>query len=516
MKNVIVFFYAFLCFSTLSFSQDIYFLNPEDGETITGNFSETQVAVNFSKNWSLTPYPPRVSIAHDIKLITHNGTYVDDAIPQWFYLASGTYTWTLELWELFLDDQEMVKTAEETITFNVKFNVKIQNNFGSGTIRVNGNPVSSGSSYNKFVGDNLALGAIDQYSSGYDYIWNTSGTNNSNWSKRTKTQGAFHNIPGATSKNHNYTVASNDNYATVQAEMKKVCNVTFRNYLNGQGLGYVGTIKVNGVEYSPPASGFEVVEQNQISAQAIPQSFYQGIDHVFDHWSTGSTQSGTSFNPTSHITYTAYFKGIPNNLYRNLTINWSDPRWTPVQLTWNEHPNPYVTSYQIWRKVKQNGFYGSPELLATIPRSGPNTYTDYEYSITPTYSDALLQYDVRPYYSMDQTYANPSWVAAYGEMFLKDSAKVSQGRLIKDYAIGNYPNPFNPTTKINYQLPQKGFVTIKAYDAIGKEVATLVNEYKESGIYEVDFGGNNLPSGMYIYSMNVNGYTESKKMLLLK
>jgi hypothetical protein len=80
----------------------------------------------------------------------------------------------------------------------------------------------------------------------------------------------------------------------------------------------------------------------------------------------------------------------------------------------------------------------------------------------------------------------------------------------------NYPNPFNPTTTVRYQLPKAGHVQIKVYDAIGKEVATLVNEHLESGRYEVRFGENNLPSGMYIYTIKVNDYFASKKMLLIK
>ena len=82
----------------------------------------------------------------------------------------------------------------------------------------------------------------------------------------------------------------------------------------------------------------------------------------------------------------------------------------------------------------------------------------------------------------------------------------------------NYPNPFNPETVINYQLPESGFVTLKVYDILGKEVATLVNEYKEAGFYNYQFAFSNykLTSGIYIYTLNVNGITQSKKMILAK
>lgn len=80
----------------------------------------------------------------------------------------------------------------------------------------------------------------------------------------------------------------------------------------------------------------------------------------------------------------------------------------------------------------------------------------------------------------------------------------------------NYPNPFNPTTIINYQLPKDGIVTLKVYDILGREVATLVNEFKASGRYEITFDAKNLSSGMYIYQLRVNDFIESKKLILMK
>jgi len=80
----------------------------------------------------------------------------------------------------------------------------------------------------------------------------------------------------------------------------------------------------------------------------------------------------------------------------------------------------------------------------------------------------------------------------------------------------NYPNPFNPSTRIKYALPQNTNVSIKIYDILGKEVVTLVNEFKDAGYYEVEFTGANLPSGVYIYSINTSEFVQSKKMMLIK
>lgn len=88
---------------------------------------------------------------------------------------------------------------------------------------------------------------------------------------------------------------------------------------------------------------------------------------------------------------------------------------------------------------------------------------------------------------------------------------------VTDYALDqNFPNPFNPTTTISYQLPKASHVTIKVYDMIGREVATLVNEDKEQGRYTALFDASHLSSGIYIYSIKSGDYTAVKKMSLIK
>ena len=80
----------------------------------------------------------------------------------------------------------------------------------------------------------------------------------------------------------------------------------------------------------------------------------------------------------------------------------------------------------------------------------------------------------------------------------------------------NYPNPFNPVTSIQYVVGSLQFVTLNVYDILGNEVATLVNEEKPAGTYEVDFDGSNLSSGIYFYQMNAGSIVETKNMVLLR
>jgi hypothetical protein len=80
----------------------------------------------------------------------------------------------------------------------------------------------------------------------------------------------------------------------------------------------------------------------------------------------------------------------------------------------------------------------------------------------------------------------------------------------------NYPNPFNPVTKIKFDLPRSGNVTIKIYDAIGRKVTTLVNEKLNAGTYSADWDAINYPSGIYFYQVTAAGFTETRKMILIK
>jgi hypothetical protein len=80
----------------------------------------------------------------------------------------------------------------------------------------------------------------------------------------------------------------------------------------------------------------------------------------------------------------------------------------------------------------------------------------------------------------------------------------------------NYPNPFNPSTVISYQLPVTNNVTLKVFDVLGNEIATLVNEEKTAGEYEVEFNAMGLPSGIYFYQLKAGDFIQTKKMILLK
>jgi hypothetical protein len=80
----------------------------------------------------------------------------------------------------------------------------------------------------------------------------------------------------------------------------------------------------------------------------------------------------------------------------------------------------------------------------------------------------------------------------------------------------NYPNPFNPSTKITYHLPKADNVRLTVYDVLGREIRTLVNEFRQAGVYDVEFNALEFPSGVYFYRIETDEFTDTKKMLLIK
>ena len=80
----------------------------------------------------------------------------------------------------------------------------------------------------------------------------------------------------------------------------------------------------------------------------------------------------------------------------------------------------------------------------------------------------------------------------------------------------NFPNPFNPETVIKYQIPTDSHVSLKVFDVLGNEVASLVDEMREAGNHEIHWKGNNVPSGVYFYQISAGDYKNVKKMMLQK
>lgn len=297
-------------------------------------------------------------------------------------------------------------------------------------------------------------------------------------------------------------------------------NVTFVNHF--VNLSNSGTMKVNGNQYSLPASAFPVLDTHTITAEAIDGQIFNSISYAFSYWSDGDTTYPNriqTFQPDRDRTYTAHFTGKPvrvQNLHNVASVG------SPIQLVWNEHPNSNCT-YQIWRKVKElYGTEGDPILLATKPH-GTTSYIDNEYVRTNSYTEYLISYDVRAYYTVESTAADPWWYTLYGgDPLWKDpAAGDSVSQYPARFELANYPNPFNPVTTIHFRIPEQADITMVIYNSRGQRVKMLLNEPLSPGDYRIQWNGitddgRPAASGIYWLRLESKAFTATRKLLLIR
>lgn len=203
-----------------------------------------------------------------------------------------------------------------------------------------------------------------------------------------------------------------------------------------------------------------------------------------------------------------------------------------ARLTWqlNYEPDVYIkqnNAYDIERRINFLGNWGAWLVVAT--KSGNvSEFIDYE---TVGVGDAevyIAEYRMKARDYNNNLSGYSSSVSIEFQRFVptapgsrggwaNKSTESSGNNISYDYNLAqNYPNPFNPTTTINYSIKSTGLVTVKVYDMLGTEVASLVNENMEAGIYSVEFNASSLPSGIYVYRLTASNFVDTKKLLLLK
>ena len=173
---------------------------------------------------------------------------------------------------------------------------------------------------------------------------------------------------------------------------------------------------------------------------------------------------------------------------------------TEIILNWLTATEVNNYGFEVQRSVKADNW----EVLGFVEGHGnsnsPKKYNfiDSKINAAETYSYRLKQIDNDGSYEFSKT------------------LEVNFGSPINFELIQNYPNPFNPSTTISFNLPKSGEVILSIYNLIGEEIKTLVEGFREAGTYTVNFNAKGHPSGMYLYRLSTNGFTETKKMLFMK
>jgi hypothetical protein len=190
----------------------------------------------------------------------------------------------------------------------------------------------------------------------------------------------------------------------------------------------------------------------------------------------------------------SYTFDVNNNLIEELDQIWSSSEWTnnyKYSYTYDVNNNLTEALWQTW--------------------DFSNWVNDYKLFYTYDGNNNLAE-------RIQQRWDGSAWVDNIKGIYSYILTGIEQyeGEVSSYSLSNNYPNPFNPSTKIRYSVPQSSDVIIKVFDILGNEIETLVNEEKPAGTYEITWYAANLPSGVYFYRLKSEGYVETKKMILLK
>jgi hypothetical protein len=187
------------------------------------------------------------------------------------------------------------------------------------------------------------------------------------------------------------------------------------------------------------------------------------------------------------------------------------------RLTWSAMLEPDVINnghIDVYRRLKEGGVWSSWGILASNLPGTATEYIDVSIPTAGTGNDSA-QYKILAWDNTGKSsvFSDPAKINWSPDMWKRASKTDIQ---LGFALLQNYPNPFNPTTTFRYTLPEDTHVSLRIFDFLGREVTTLVNQYKKAGRYEIQFDASSLASGVYLYKIRAGAFTDMKRMLVLK
>ena len=317
---------------------------------------------------------------------------------------------------------------------------------------------------------------------------------------------AFTSGTGTGTLSYQFFNAPPGNAGLPQTFVGQVINAVAPFYWRINATGTPGTYTLNLVGQN--TGGVTDVVALRIAKRAIAGN-WSSVDA-----GTGSANAGTIVNPTvaqSGIVGFGEFTiggagGLDNPLPVTLSAFTGRAIASGVELTWRTSSETDNAGFAVLRNGEVIGTYQTvPSLQGQGTTSSETRYSFIDDGVLTgtTYTYRLRSFDLN---GTLHDYPNEATVRAESIAPKAYRYELSQ----------NYPNPFNPTTRIKYELKEAGFVSLKVFDMLGREVANLLNERRSAGSYEVTFNAANVASGIYFYRLDASTFSQTKKMILVK
>ena len=271
----------------------------------------------------------------------------------------------------------------------------------------------------------------------------------------------------------------------------------------------------------PPTNFYEL---NRDVMGDETDAFNLGYNELFTPWSNPSSYASGTTNISlelvsksgNDITVKVYStsssaEALPPSKPQNVKILYTDPDHPTIG--WDANTEPDINGYEIYRSYDTGSF----TRIATVG-SGVTSYTDQEITYTKPIWEKDVNYKIKAKDNASQTsiFSEEANTSGIIDLLPKKNGS-EENKLVNGFVLDqNYPNPFNPTTVISFQLPKQEHATLKVYNALGKEVAVLMDRTISAGRHIVEFNASLLPSGVYFYKLNAGNLSQIRKMILMK
>ncbi|MBI1939224.1 MAG: T9SS type A sorting domain-containing protein [Ignavibacteriales bacterium] len=264
----------------------------------------------------------------------------------------------------------------------------------------------------------------------------------------------------------------------------------------------------------------EAMAGNTVIATAVDQTI-SGINYVFTNWNNGSISRTTTF--TQEGTYAANFVRVISATMSGPT-SLSNGQSGTYAVTASGGKSPYTYSWSYYVHCNEVlSLNASAEMGEITPDNVPcgSWFSIYNTTNTVTRTSDGRTFDLKcvvtdANYSTYTVTKTVSGSALMKQNFDDESSVIAVENENYAESLETNPNPFNPTTRISFAIPNAGHVSLKVYDILGREVAELANKIFSAGRYEYEFNGSSLPSGIYITALVTEKNTLTKKIMLVK